>query len=449
LPILDRRRATWIAAFVALGVAVAMRVHNAIHYTLLWGFDAKFNWRYIQRLTLSWELPPPDADWSTAHPPFFYYASAGICRLIEDTTSDFKIVALRLLVSAAGLAIAGLAVALVRRIDPDNPERAALAGILVLFLPVHVYMSAMVTEEIVASMLMSVVLLGAAFHLAGPRDGISWKHVTWMGVVGGLALLTKLTGVLALAAVAGAYLIDAWRRGTLRQTLGPVASMLLIGAVVGGWFYARNLIEYGYLYPHGLETHKIMFTMPPGERWLSDYLRLPLAIWTDPQAVNPDLLRSIWGSTYVSLWFDGHRVFLPRNTPAVTHVGTVILTLALIPTSAFGLGILRGGVRAWRTREGVDSVLLLLVGLTLAGYVAFTWKNPWFVTSKGSFLLCLSVPFAYYASEVLVEWLRRPGWTRVAMAVALVGLLVAIVGTFTFSELFWDTHHMRKPGVLW
>jgi hypothetical protein len=36
--------------------------------------------------------------------------------------------------------------------------------------------------------------------------------------------------------------------------------------------------------------------MPPGQRWFADYLRMPLAIWTDPQAVNPDLLRSVWGA---------------------------------------------------------------------------------------------------------------------------------------------------------
>lgn len=445
----DRRRATWIAAFVALGIAIAMRVHNAIHYTLLWGFDAKYNWQYIQRLTLSWKLPPPDAGWSTAHPPLFYYASAAILRLIDGPNREIEIVVLRLLVSIAGLVIAALAVALVRRTHPDDLPRAVLAGGLVLFLPVHIYMSAMVTEEIVVAMLMSIVLLGAAIRLASDASPVTVRHATWMGIVGGLALLTKLTGVLALLAVASAYTWVAFRRGELRRALPPVVWMLVVGAVVGGWFYVRNWIEYGYLYPHGLATHKIMFTMPPGERSFLDYVRIPLAIWTDPQAVNPDLLRSIWGSTYVSIWFDGHRVFLPRNTAAVTHVGTLILALAVIPTVAFGRGLVRGVKRALATQRSADVVLVALVGLTLAGYVAFTWRNPWFVTSKGSFLLCLALPFAYYTSGELVRWLRRPGWVRVGLIVALSVLLTAIVATFTFSEVFWNNHHMNKPGVLW
>jgi len=71
------------------------------------------------------------------------------------------------------------------------------------------------------------------------------------------------------------------------------------------------------------------------------------------------------------------------------------------------------------------------------------------VTRKASFLLCLSVPFAYYASDPLAGWLRRRGPARVAVAAALVLLLAAITATFTFSELFWNTRHMTKPGVLW
>jgi hypothetical protein len=109
----------------------------------------------------------------------------------------------------------------------------------------------------------------------------------------------------------------------------------------------------------------------------------------------------------------------------------------------------RGIGRSWTRRSGVDLVLLLLVALTLAGYVVFTWKNPWFVTSKGSFLLCLALPFAYYASDALVGWLRRRGPMRAALILALAALLVAIVGTFTYSELFCNTRHMSKPGVLW
>jgi hypothetical protein len=113
------------------------------------------------------------------------------------------------------------------------------------------------------------------------------------------------------------------------------------------------------------------------------------------------------------------------------------------------VGLLRGGRRAVVDGSGLDTLLVSMVAITLVGYVGFTWKNPWFVTSKGSFLLCLSVPFAYYTSEVLDAWLRREGWVRLALWAALVLLFAIIVATFTYSELWWNTDHMWKPGVLW
>jgi hypothetical protein len=219
--------------------------------------------------------------------------------------------------------------------------------------------------------------------------------------------------------------------------------------LIGGWYYARNLIGWGYLYPHGLQTHKIMFSMPPGSRDVSDYFRIPIAIWTDPQVLAPGLVYSVWGSTYVTAWFDGHRHFLPTDNGTVTRIGAVILTLALLPTAAFFAGLLRGLRRALRSAGGPDALFLLIVAVTLAGYSIFVWRNPWFPVLKASFLLGLSVPFSYYTSEVLADWTRSGRVRSAAVWVILIALTVAIAGTFTFSELFWNMDHMKKPGVVW
>jgi hypothetical protein len=111
--------------------------------------------------------------------------------------------------------------------------------------------------------------------------------------------------------------------------------------------------------------------------------------------------------------------------------------------------LLRGIRRAVRSTTGPDILLLLMIALTLAGFVLFTWRNPWFVTCKAGFLLGLTVPFAYYTSGVLDDWMKGSGWVRIGIWSILAGLVVFILGTFTFSELFWNTEHMEKPGVVW
>ncbi|MBW2422256.1 MAG: hypothetical protein JRH19_27235, partial [Deltaproteobacteria bacterium] len=343
-----------------------------------------------------------------------------------------------------------LTFAFIRRVDPQDQRRALIAAGLILYLPVHIYMSAMLSEEILASALISIVVVGVAWRFPesrAPRQAMG--RMAAIGMVAGLALLTKLTGALVLIASAGAYLIDGWRRGTLRSALTFAATLTLMTAILGGWYYARNLIGWGYLYPYGLDAHKIMFTMPPGERFIADFFRLPLAIWLDPRVVAPDLLHSVWGSTYITLWFDGHRQFLPIMHHTVVLAGRVILTLSLLPTLAFFVGVGRGIRRFLASSRGPDTVFLLLIALTLVGYCAFAWRNPWFPVMKASFMLGLSVPFAYYTSEVLSDWTRRGRWISLFTWTVLASLVVSIALTFTVSRVFWNTDHMRRPGIRW
>jgi hypothetical protein len=445
----DRRVRTFgvVAIACAAAAGIAMRVHNALLYAITHGFDAPANWRYIERLTQSWALPPPDADWATAHPPFFYYLCAALVRALGHPDKDSSVVIIRLLSTAVGLIAVGLAVALVRRADPANPRRALLAGALLLFLPVHIYTSAMLSEEILTSSLISLAVVGVAWEIMGPsRPRRALSRTALLGVVAGLALLTKLTGLMVVIAGAGAFAIDGLRRRELRLGTARVGVFIAAALLVGGWYYARNWVQYGYIYPHGLRTHEVMFTMPPGERRLGDYIRVPFATWTDPQVLSPALLRSVWGSTYASIWFDAHRHFLPPKGIAVTRTGTAILLLAILPTLAFARGLGRGLVRWTESKRSPDAPLLLLVALTLAGYVLFTWRNPWFAVAKGSFLLGLSVPFAFYASEMLAEWTRGRGLRPAAIRACLCALFLAVVLTFTHGLLFTRS---GAPGMPW
>jgi hypothetical protein len=189
-----------------------------------------------------------------------------------------------------------------------------------------------------------------------------------------------------------------------------------------------------------------MFSMPPGMRSVADYLWIPWQIFIEPDLLSPHLLHSVWGSTYITIWFDGHYHFLPSRGSAVAILGTAILLLGIVPTAAFAVGLVRGTRRTIRTFRGPDAVLILLVVLMLAGYVLFTWRNPWFAVLKGSFLLGLSVPFAYYASEVLADWTRNRG-LRSAIVLGCLGLLaVLVMTTFTYGFPL-EKHEM--PGVRW
>jgi len=441
------QRGWWLALGFAALIGFAIRISNALVYPIDMGYDANWNWEYITLLMHSWALPAPDQGWATAHPPFFYYLAAAIGRVVGPLDKSMAIHAIRLVTAASGLLAIWVAVSLVRRVDPKNTQRAFIAGALLLFLPVHIYMSAMLSEEILVTALISFAVVGIATDLlSSPTPGRALVRAGVLGAVAGLALLTKLTGLLIIAAGGAAYLIDGIRSGEKRAAFGRAAAFSATALLVGGGFYVRNLIAYGYLYPHGLEVHSLMFSMPPGMRSVADYLWVPWQTFTEPNLLSPGLLHSVWGSTYVTIWFDGHHHFLPTRGSAVSKIGTAMLLLGLVPSLAFAVGLGRGVRRLFRTLGGPDLVLLLLVVATLAGYVLFTWRNPWFAVLKGSFLLGLSVPFSYYASEVLADWTRDRSWRSVAV-LACLGILAALV-MLTFSYGFVFQKH-ELPGIQW
>jgi len=146
------------------------------------------------------------------------------------------------------------------------------------------------------------------------------------------------------------------------------------------------------------------------------------------------------------VWFDGHRYFLPRESRAVTRLGTLVLVLAILPTVAFGIGLADGVRRTWRSSEGPDTPLVLTTLLTTAGFALFTYRNPWYAVVKGTSLLALSLPFSFYASDVLARWTRRPGAIGAAVRLALLLLAVAVTATSTFDLVFEKT---EVPGLPW
>jgi 4-amino-4-deoxy-L-arabinose transferase-like glycosyltransferase len=298
-------------------------------------------------------------------------------------------------------------------------------------------MSASFGEEILASAFATWAVALAAWSLvSAPATGWDTRRSAGVGLLAGLAWLTKLTGVLVVPAVVGAYALEGWRTRRLRRALGSCAAVLLVAGVVGGWFYARSLLLYGYLYPYDLPVHAEMHQQAPGKRSLVDYVNVPLVTFTAPLVGRPTLLRSVWGGTYVTLWFDGHRHFLPEKGAAVRRLGTAVLLLALLPTLAFALGAASGLRRALARSGQPDPALLLLVACTLAGYAVFTWRNPWYSTVKGTYLLGAMLPFAFYASEPLARWTAGGGLRSGATWTALAVLAASVVLAFSYG-LVW------------
>ena len=132
-------------------------------------------------------------------------------------------IAVRLASSAVGLAGIALAVAWVHRAERENRLRSLIAASLLLFLPVHLYMSAMLGEEVVLTTFVSLVLAGLIVEVTS-KERKPLSYAAGLGVIAGLAWLTKLTGVLVVGVAAAAYVIDGMRRRDLARAVSRAAS---------------------------------------------------------------------------------------------------------------------------------------------------------------------------------------------------------------------------------
>jgi hypothetical protein len=102
--------------------------------------------------------------------------------------------------------------------------------------------------------------------------------------------------------------------------------------------------------------------------------------------------------------------------------------------------------RARASPDSSDAPLLLLVALTLAGYTIYTWQNPWFAVIKGTSLLGLSLPFAYYASDALERWTGDGRRSAPFVWMILAGLAVMVILSSTFNLAFEKT---EVSGLQW
>ncbi len=207
---------------------------------------------YIQQLT-GQRFPP---DLSTAplryeahQPPLHYLLGAGIFRL---TGGD--LLPLRLLSLALGALFIGLIYAIVRLVFPGQPALALGAAAFTAFLPMHVAQAASVNNDALAEVLLAAILLLSICYvkltILGPRFPGAWDALA-IGLLLGLALVTKVSAYVAIPAALAAPLI-AWYEDKPSGTdhRSPVTAYLLIllpALLIALPWYVRNAQVYGHL----------------------------------------------------------------------------------------------------------------------------------------------------------------------------------------------------------
>jgi hypothetical protein len=456
--------ARWIRAHLIECALFALGV--MLRLTMLWsysptlGYDAPKHWQYVQWLMQRGELPPLGAIVEAFHPPLFYASVAQLARLGVglDGMTWFPVSCgiLRL-----GTIWCGLAWYL-----PDQPEtgtcntqpvsgrrhgrwaRAAALALAAVF-PSSVHLDGMLYAEPLNGLLAAaaMVLIPRVFQAAAGRS--RWLLAIAVGVVLGLEMLSKVSGLALLLAIALAVFcqLACWpadRKTALAQAL-PWSAALAVCLAISGWFYLRNLILVGNPFPSSFDLSERAvveeFAGVPyfHRRTLGFFLGWNLDIYAWPYwpaGLKPHarFFPTALASSFVDYWnysFSGlHPAFssgvwanhrpLTERVLAYSRLSVLGGTAVFAATLGAGAAALR---RTFKTRDWGRLCLLLIPIVVVLFAVHFATKYPRdeYGVIKGAYLQ-FGAPPLYALFGLAVAWSGERRWRWPLLLVLLLGL---------------------------
>lgn len=300
----------------------------------------------------------PDAriGWNqmTQHPPFGYALPAVTLRLlraVSDPASwpyDRFLFTARALSALALVPVPLLVVATARRLRLSWPTATA-AALLPFAVPQLTYVGGVVTNDTM------LVLLGAATAYLVARVVTGDRSVgaaVVLGVVVGLALLTKAFSLMLFPAVGVAYVPRLRTPAAWRLAARRIAVFTGVATLTGGWWWVRNVVRDGTVQPQ----RAVFPDRPPG------FVAQPMGAWL--RHFGRVLAGRFWGS--FGPLADGVRL-----APAIVAIATIAAVALIVvafagadaPARHFGLvivvlgGLVTASVLTGARRLHVDHAL--------------------------------------------------------------------------------------------
>ena len=209
---------------------------------------------------------------------------------------------IRFLTLGLGAGTVWLTYVLARDLFPDRPGLALGAAALTAFNPMFIFVNASVNNDALAAFVGCLTLL-LCVRLV--RDGLQGPLPLWryglVGLIVGLFILTKLSGLGALILLACLLAWLSYRRRSLRPLLVGLPVVVGIAALLSGWWFLRNWRLYGA--PDALN----IFVAIQGQRagvptlrdWLDEFGTFRWTYWGLFGAVN--VMAPRWVYTFFDL----------------------------------------------------------------------------------------------------------------------------------------------------
>ena len=401
---------------ISLNSPIKKIVLSFIFLCLIWNFfipvfetpDESGHYGYVKFILTNKSLPQPPYPWDSGgslyHPPLYYLLLAPVLKtaLAPDYEQNLtvnkkwkesrflaanafihskdelsfrwnkKIIWFHLLRLSSTIfaTFTVIAIYFTARIFFRNENFALLSTVLVAFNPQFIFHSSAITNDSLAALLGTLVILILVFRLR--QKFIDFRYDFILGLLLGMSLITKLNLFFLIPTVIIGYIL-AFK--VIIKSYAKRILLLVSGVLIAaGWYFARNLSLYGE--PFGISAQTQMFSIFANKN-------------TGYHLLNDVLLFFI--SSLQTYWrvFGWYNIFLPYMYYWLIALFCIIGYLGVMPY------FLDKPKRALliRGQEGRILTIFLISVITLWGSMLVTFlKYP--VVSNGRFLFPTIGPFA-------------------------------------------------------
>lgn len=354
---------------ICLLLLCILQMHNVLLYPLSRGFDAFHHQQYIEYLKIHHSVPLPNHGWEMWQPPLYYIVGA-----ILNNYVVFHYVHVSMWI------ILGMtSFFLFRHIFKDRVF--ALTGtFFTISLPVVLYLTPAISNEFFSAVIISVAMTYYLIH----KDLLSLKRKIILGLLLGLTILAKATGLLLVFCIFIDQIIE--NRKNFKKIGENLSISFAVMIAIGGWFYIRNIILFGNPFIASIDFPAYAFTAPAEGRGLEFFFNLmPFfqghLFTSQHEAFLP--------GTYFSFFYDGHNNLIPVQE--FSRIG-IILVIMTVPLFIFSI---IGYLKEFRSKEK-NYLFLMYIPLLFLSYILYNFKIPYYSTVKGAFLVSAIVPWAYF-----------------------------------------------------
>ncbi|MFA6244639.1 MAG: hypothetical protein WC655_27090, partial [Candidatus Hydrogenedentales bacterium] len=360
--------------------------------------------------------------------PLYYILSAPIHAVaVLFMSPDAAARALRIIPLAAGMVQIELCYRAVRAIWADRDDLQQVGILAGGAMPVNFYISQYVSNEPLAGVLVSGVVVCTLILLS--RTGVRLQ--VWRGVLFGLALITKISALAMVIPLAFSILqesgTDAHPKAAFMRKAARAALLCFgIAALVSGWYFARNMLELGRPFFGGWEPERgIVWWQDPGYRTVRQVFS-PGAALSYPVFSG---VESFSSGLYSTLFLDGMLSAGVYDYTRPPWNFSFMLTgawLGLLPS----LLIFAGMLRALRTGHvGLSFVTLSVIvhiGALFYGFITV----PYFCILKGSYTVGMLPCYAVLGAAGFDAIARTPLLKALALGGLFCGAVTAYAAYF-------------------